>query len=334
MEQPLHEIDHEPLPDSHSRHENRAGPHELRETRVHQCRGKNNVSPILAEIQLLHPLVIGKPGKGLDARLQIRKRQGADTVPLVQGRSQTRQRLYVSAGCDVTRRRAHAMVCGNVERVDVLREQARESARFVTRAGQLLQKPHGTHRMRIAPEDASVVGERHFDAPAPQLHEKPRLLAERDPVLHGQIHQPRLFAAGDDLHLESGLFLGHAKERLLVAALPNGARRHRRADARPELVDAPPEAFETFHCREERFVGELSGMEDVVPQAQRLPAGVQDHEALGVGELSHAETKGVRADVYGSNPQRKFRELRGFVEPAHKVRIHHPAYGVTSKPLL
>ena len=64
---------------------------------------------------------------------------------------------------------------------------------------QRLDKPHGPHPVRLAPQDPRLVDYRDLDATAPEIHQHPLPSREVDTTANGQVHEPRLLATADRL---------------------------------------------------------------------------------------------------------------------------------------
>ncbi len=109
---------------------------------------------------------------------------------------------------------------------------ARDRAGDVGQA-RIAGQAHGAERQAVEEQVAAGVAHDHLGAAAADVEAEGGALAELDAALHAQVDEARLFAAGHDAHVESGLVAQARHEQALVARLAG-----RRGGHRDDLVGA------------------------------------------------------------------------------------------------
>ena len=95
--------------------------------------------------------------------------------------------------------------------------------------------PHGADVDAELPIDASSVAERELGATAAGVEDDERAVGQPEPRLHGQVGDPALFLAGDDLDRDAAPLLDQVEEGLAVG----GRAQAHRADG-GDAVDPQP----------------------------------------------------------------------------------------------
>ena len=159
---------------------------------------------------------------------------------------------------------------------------------------QHLEHPHGSHLERAALDEDAAGCEGDLDAAATDVDEDGLALGYVDLAGDSKMHEPGLFEAADDVHLDARLRVDAVEQIGTVFGLAEGTRADGDSVLDTPFVDGVAEAPERLGRRLHYLAGHPPAGEHVLAEPHGLarvlddldpaiPAGSADNEAHGVG---------------------------------------------------
>ena len=156
---------------------------------------------------------------------------------------------------------------------------------------------HRAERQAVQEQVPAGVADDHLGAAPADVETEGEALAELDAALHAQVDEARLFAAGHDVHVESGLVAQARHKGALIVRLAGRRRGHR-----DDLVGAVAARQTGERGADEHGALDRRGTQQVVgelllAQAHDLALQVDHLVRAPGGDPHHHEPHRVRADV-------------------------------------